>query len=167
MAFSFFVCWTWQTPAPCNSTFRIHIARIRTQNLPFLAWQNLTSGFPDGSDGKDSAYNVRDQDSIPGLERSPQEENGNPLQYSCWKIPWMEEPGGLQSVGSQRVRHDLAAKQQQSCNTHKRVSSLSKCFRFFNCCGACELCTVEIYSANKRATLPWACFICVIDQNEK
>ena len=28
----------------------------------------------------------------------------------AWKIPWMEEPGGLQSVGSQRVRHDLAAK---------------------------------------------------------
>ena len=23
-----------------------------------------------------------------------------------WKIPWMEEPGGLQSMGSQRVRHD-------------------------------------------------------------
>ena len=24
----------------------------------------------------------------------------------AWKIPWMEEPGGLQSMGSQRVRHD-------------------------------------------------------------
>ena len=28
----------------------------------------------------------------------------------AWKIPWTEEPGGLQSVGSQRVRHDLATK---------------------------------------------------------
>ena len=28
-----------------------------------------------------------------------------------WRIPWMEEPGGLQSVGSQRVGHDLATKQ--------------------------------------------------------
>ena len=37
------------------------------------------------------------------------EGNGTPLQYSCWKIPWMEEPGGLQSMGSLRVRHDLAA----------------------------------------------------------
>ena len=27
----------------------------------------------------------------------------------AWKIPWMEEPGGLQSMGSQRVRHDGAA----------------------------------------------------------
>ena len=29
----------------------------------------------------------------------------------AWKIPWTEEPGGLQSVGSQRVRHNLVAKQ--------------------------------------------------------
>ena len=37
------------------------------------------------------------------------EGNGNPLQYSCslvWKISRMEEPGGLQSMGSHRVRHD-------------------------------------------------------------
>ena len=27
-----------------------------------------------------------------------------------WEISWIEEPGGLQSIGSQRVRHDLAAK---------------------------------------------------------
>ena len=32
--------------------------------------------------------------------------NDNPLQYSSWKIPWTEEPGGLQSMGSQRVEHD-------------------------------------------------------------
>ena len=37
---------------------------------------------------------------IPGLGRSPGEGNGNPLQYSCLEIPWTEEPGGLQSVGS-------------------------------------------------------------------
>ena len=30
----------------------------------------------------------------------------------AWEIPWTEEPGGLQSMGSQKVRHDLAAKQQ-------------------------------------------------------
>ena len=30
----------------------------------------------------------------------------------AWKIPWTEEPGGLQSTGSQRVRQDLATKQQ-------------------------------------------------------
>ena len=31
----------------------------------------------------------------------------------AWEIPWTEEPGGLQSMGSQRVRHDLAIEQQQ------------------------------------------------------
>ena len=30
----------------------------------------------------------------------------NPLQYSCLENPWTEEPGGLQSMGSQRVGHD-------------------------------------------------------------
>ena len=62
--------------------------------------------FPGGSDGKVSVYSVRDPDSIPGLGRSPGEGDGNPLQYSAWKIPWTEEPGRLQSTGSQRVGHD-------------------------------------------------------------
>ena len=44
---------------------------------------------------------------IPGLGRSPRGGNGSPLQNSCLGIPWTEEPGGLQSMGSQRVRHDL------------------------------------------------------------
>ena len=43
----------------------------------------LTHGFPGGSVGKESACNVGDQGSIPGLGRSPREGNGNPLQYSC------------------------------------------------------------------------------------
>ena len=36
----------------------------------------------------------------PGLGRSPGGGHDNPLQYSAWKIPWTEEPGGLQSMGS-------------------------------------------------------------------
>ena len=42
---------------------------------------------PGGSDGKASAYNVRDLGSIPGLGRSPGGGNGNPLQYSCLENP--------------------------------------------------------------------------------
>ena len=42
-------------------------------------------GFPAGSDGKGCACNSGDPGSIPGLERSPGEGNGNPLQYSCLK----------------------------------------------------------------------------------
>ena len=35
------------------------------------------------------------------------EGNGNPLQYSCGKVPWIEEPGRLQSTGSVGVRQDF------------------------------------------------------------
>ena len=45
--------------------------------------------------------------SIPGLGRSPGEENGYSLEYSCLENPMdREEPGGLQSMESQRVRHN-------------------------------------------------------------
>jgi hypothetical protein len=43
----------------------------------------FTSGFPSGSDGKESAYNAGDLGSIPGLGRSPGEGNGYPFLYSC------------------------------------------------------------------------------------
>ena len=62
--------------------------------------------FPGGSDSKASAYNAGDPDSIPGSGRSPGEGNGNPLQYSCLGIPWMEELGWLLSMESQRTGHD-------------------------------------------------------------
>ena len=45
------------------------------------------SGFPGGSDGKVSAYNAGDLDSIPGSGRSSGEGNGNPLHYSCLENP--------------------------------------------------------------------------------
>ena len=43
--------------------------------------------FPGGSDGKASACNVGDSGSITGLERSPGEGHGNPLQHSCLENP--------------------------------------------------------------------------------
>ena len=52
-----------------------------------------------------NAGDAEDMGLIPGLGTSPGEGNGNPLQYSCLGKP-TEEPGGLQSMGSQRVRHN-------------------------------------------------------------
>ena len=49
----------------------------------------------------ESARNARDPGLISGLGRSPGEGNGNPLQYSCLENS-MDEPGGLQSMGSQK-----------------------------------------------------------------
>ena len=65
-------------------------------------------GLPGGSDGKESACSVADSGSVLGLGRSPGEGIGNPLQYLAWRIPWTEEPGSLQSLGSQSVRHNGA-----------------------------------------------------------
>ena len=52
------------------------------------------------------AGDVRDLGLIPGSGRSPGKGNGNPLQSLARRIPWTEEPDGLQSMGSQRVRQD-------------------------------------------------------------
>ena len=41
-----------------------------------------------------------------------------------WRIPWTEEPGGLPSIASRRVRHNLATKQQQQCE-HVRLNEES------------------------------------------
>ena len=72
----------------------------------------LKQGFSGGSDSKESVWNARDL-IFPGLGRSPGGGLGNPLQYLAWRIPRTEEPGGLQSMGSQRVRHDWATKHRR------------------------------------------------------
>ena len=47
----------------------------------------LVTGFPGGSDGKETACKARDLVSIPGSGRPPGEGNGNPLQYPCLENP--------------------------------------------------------------------------------
>ena len=49
-----------------------------------------------GSAVKKPLVSAGDLGSIPSLGRSPGEGNGNPLKYLAWRIPWTEEPGGLQ-----------------------------------------------------------------------
>ena len=60
---------------------------------------HASQDFPGGSDGKESACNVEDPGSIPRLGRSPREGNGNHSGIPAWKIPWIEEPRELQSMG--------------------------------------------------------------------
>ena len=64
-------------------------------------------GFPDGSEDKVSACDAGDLGLIPG-SGSPGEGNGTHSSTLAWRIPWTEEPCGLQSMGSQRVGHDRA-----------------------------------------------------------
>ena len=63
-------------------------------------------GFPGGSAVKNSPTSAGDACSIPVSIRSSGAGNGSPLQCSCLENPMDEEPGGLQSMGSRRVRHD-------------------------------------------------------------
>ena len=55
---------------------------------------------------KNSPANAGDAGSIPGWEDPLEEEMSTQSSILAWKIPWTEEPGGLQSIGSLRVRHN-------------------------------------------------------------
>ena len=57
---------------------------------------------------KNPLANAGDAGSIPGLGRSPGGGPSHPLQFSCLEIPWTEELGGLQSLGSQKSQTRLS-----------------------------------------------------------
>ena len=86
--------------------------KIRLQIGQLYNWNDINQclsskwGFPGGSEGKASACNVGDLGLIPESGRSPGEGNGNPVQYPCLENPMDREADRLQSMGSQRVRHD-------------------------------------------------------------
>ena len=75
------------------------------ENFFFFLWQ--CTCFSGGSHSEESACNAGNPGSIPGLGRYPGEGNGYPLQYPCLKNS-MDRGAWLQSMGSQRVRHDWA-----------------------------------------------------------
>ena len=66
-----------------------------------------------GSDGKEPACNAGAWVRSLGWEDPPEEGLATLSSILAWRIPRTEEPGGLQSIGSQRVGHNWATKQQQ------------------------------------------------------
>ena len=56
--------------------------------------------------GKEYAYSAGDPNSIPGSGRSPEKGMATHSSILAWRMPWTEELDGLQSMGSQSVRHD-------------------------------------------------------------
>ena len=104
-------------------------------------WGFLTYGLtlPGGSEDKVSACNEGDPGLIPGLGRSPEEGNGNPLQYSFLENPMDRGAWWATVHGSQRVGHDW-------------VTSLTylwfMCFKllFFNCFKIESVCSQALYS---------------------
>ena len=128
-------------------------------------WANFTSGAlgsPGGSDSKESSCNVGAPASIPGWD--PWEdplEKGMATHSSilAWRIPWTEEPGGLQSMGLQRVGHDWVT------NTLHAIW----CPRF-----DCHLITLELAYCRldefkwslkkiKKIIKPWSVIVCSLN----
>ena len=76
--------------------------------------------FSGGSDSKEFTCNAGKPGSIPEMARYLGKEMAAHSSILAWRIPWTVEPGGLQSMGSQRVGHDLVTEQKQ---TNKQQSS--------------------------------------------
>ena len=92
------------------------------QNLTCLLLSSLwIRDFPGDSDGKESACSAGDR--IWSLHRDDPLEKGVATHSSilAWRIPWTEEPGGLQSLRLQRVLHNWAT------NTHSFIPLSKKC----------------------------------------
>ena len=88
-------------------------------------------GFPGGSLVKNppaKARNIIDVGSVVGQEDPLEEGMATRSSVLAWRIPWTEEPGGLQSMGSQRVRHNLATQMVKSLPAMREtwVRSLEK-----------------------------------------
>ena len=90
----------------------------------------LIWGIPGGSEGKASACDVGDPGSIPGSGRSPGERMATHSSILAWRIPGTEEPGGLQSTGSQRVGHDWATTHTHT-HTHTHSYACVQCHFFY------------------------------------
>ena len=91
-----------------DSVMCVHICILFSCSVPIQVIKEYWVDFPGGSDGKESAYNVGDPGSIPGGEDPLEKEMATHSSILAWRIPWREEPHRLQSMGSQRVRHNLA-----------------------------------------------------------
>ena len=83
----------------CSSMARL--IAISQHLCMFCQWASVVAQI-----GKESDCNAGEPSSIPGQGMSPGGGHGNHSSILALKILWTEEPGGLQSIGSQRVGHD-------------------------------------------------------------
>ena len=81
--------------------------------ISVLWWFLIPLGFPGGSDSKNLPLVWETWVHSLGWEDPLEKGTATYSSILAWRIPWTEEPGRQQSMGSQRVRHDLAIEQQQ------------------------------------------------------
>ena len=111
-------CFPVMTVCKASSPF-LYMHQQRQVGSKSLQQGPRPQGLPQWLRGKELA--CRKHEFHPWVERSPGERNGNPLQYFCREMPWTEEPCGRQSVGSERVGHNLATKQQSNREPHSEA----------------------------------------------
>ena len=78
-------------------------------------------GFPHGSVVKNLPANAGMQVQSLGREDALEKEETTRSSIFAWEIPWTEEPGGLQSRGLQRVRHDWVTKNNKQTKTYESI----------------------------------------------
>ena len=83
---------------------------------------------PGGSVVKNPPANARDVGSIPGWEDPVEKEMSVLSTILAWEIPWREEPGVLQSIGSQWVGHNLMIKHARTVKLDPIISSIKEMF---------------------------------------
>ena len=91
-------------------------AKLRGKPIALDSWQVFFSIYnteendriPRWRSGKESTYNAGDMSLILGSGRPLEKEMATHTSISAWKIPRTGEPGRVQSMGLQRIRHDLA-----------------------------------------------------------
>ena len=76
---------------------------------------------------KNPFANARDAGSILGSKEPLEKQMATHSSFLGWEISWTEEPGALQSMGLQRVRHDLVTKQQS-----EPLYQIGYSFSFYN-----------------------------------
>ena len=87
----------------CSSVSKLHLTWVthkNSQGKVYFKWE-----FPGGSYGKSICLHAGDLRSILGGEDPLKQAMVTHSSTLAWKIPWREEPGRLQSMGSQRVGH--------------------------------------------------------------
>ena len=124
-------------------------SEIAITKTPFYLFIHIC-GLPQWLSSKESACNAGDVGSSPGWGDFLGDGMANHSSILAWRIPWTEKPGGLQLIGSQRVRHDWANERARAhahihTHTHTHTHTYIKCYPgWYICCiDACYCHTTE------------------------
>ena len=118
----------WQAVVHRVSKSQIQLKQLHTPTRSFM-------GLPSGSDGKEAACNAGDLSLIPGLIRSPGEENGYPFQHSCLqnsmdRRSWRATVHGVAKTSKEQVSFNFMATVMVCSDFGAQENKIGHCFHF-------------------------------------